>query len=265
MAKLTVLDMVQSILSDLDSDEVNAIDDTVESQQVAERIRTTYFDMIGNRNWPHLKQTFQVDSSNDLTKPTHLQLPDNIKELTYFGYDIQRITDVRTRYEPIRYVEPQIFLRDTNPRNDNNDNVIIVEDEVDLLIFNDRPPTFWTSFNDRDMILDAFDNEVDDTIKTDKTQAIAYISPTFELVDDHVPDLPVEAFPALLSKAKTACFNILKQEFNQLENEESNRQQRWLSRKAWQAHAARIYPDYGRRSAKAQTRLRRTLFDKEPV
>ena len=265
MPKLTVLDMAQDILSDMDSDEVNSINDTVESQQVASRIKTTYFDIIGNRNWPHLKQTLQIDSLNDLTKPTHLQLPTNIKELVAFHYDIRKDTDVRSRYERIRYVEPEVFLRDTNPRNDNNDNVIIVEDNVDLLILNDRAPTYWTSFDDEQMVLDAFDEDVDDTIKTDKTQAIAYISPTFSLVDDFVPDLPVEAFPAFLSKAKTACFNVLKQEFNQLENDETQRQQRWLSRKSWQAHASKIYPDYGRRGAKAQTRLRSTLFDKEPV
>ena len=265
MSKLTLLDMVQDILSDLDSDEVNSINDTVEAQQVASRIQTTFFDIIGNRNWPHLKSTLQIDSSNDLTKPTHLVLPENIKELTYFGYDVRKVTDVRTRYEKIRYVEPQEFLIRTNPRNDNNSNVIVVVDEVDLLILNDRAPTFWTSFNDTEMVLDAFDSAVDDTIKTDKTQAVAYLSPTFSLVDDFVANLPVEAFPAFLSKAKTACFNILKQEFNQLENDESMRQQRWLSRKAWKAHASKIYPDYGRRSAKAQTRLRSTLFDKEPV
>jgi len=38
MAKKTVLDMVQDILSDMESDEVNSISDTTEALQVAQII-----------------------------------------------------------------------------------------------------------------------------------------------------------------------------------------------------------------------------------
>ena len=42
MAKMTVLEMVQDILNDMDSDEVNSINDTIEAQQVANTVRTVY-------------------------------------------------------------------------------------------------------------------------------------------------------------------------------------------------------------------------------
>ena len=46
MAKLTVLEIVQNILSDLNSEEVNSISDTIEADQVAEIVKTTYLDLV---------------------------------------------------------------------------------------------------------------------------------------------------------------------------------------------------------------------------
>ncbi len=39
----TLLDMVQEILSDMDSDEVESIDDTVEAEQVVSILKSTYY------------------------------------------------------------------------------------------------------------------------------------------------------------------------------------------------------------------------------
>ena len=41
--KRTLLEMVQSILSDMDSEDVNAVSDTLEAQQVASVIEDTYY------------------------------------------------------------------------------------------------------------------------------------------------------------------------------------------------------------------------------
>ncbi len=44
--KYTLLEIVQEILSDMDSDEVNSIDDTTESEQVATIVKSTYLSMM---------------------------------------------------------------------------------------------------------------------------------------------------------------------------------------------------------------------------
>ena len=44
--KFTLLEMVQEILSDMDSDEVDSIEDTVEAEQVATIVRSTYLAMM---------------------------------------------------------------------------------------------------------------------------------------------------------------------------------------------------------------------------
>jgi hypothetical protein len=78
--KLSLLDIVQDILNEMDGDTVNSIDDTVEAQQVAQIVKTTYLEMMANRNWPHLQTGFSCTSFTDTSYPTSLALPENIKE-----------------------------------------------------------------------------------------------------------------------------------------------------------------------------------------
>ena len=54
--KRTLLEMVQSILSDMDSESVNSISDSVESEQIASVIQDTFFNLIAARDIPEHRQ-----------------------------------------------------------------------------------------------------------------------------------------------------------------------------------------------------------------
>ena len=54
--KMNLLEITQDILNDMDGDEVNSIDDTFESAQIAQIIKSTYYAIISNRNWPHTRR-----------------------------------------------------------------------------------------------------------------------------------------------------------------------------------------------------------------
>ena len=73
--RTTLLSMVQSILSDMDSEDVNSISDTVEAQQIASVIQDTYFNLISAREIPEHKQMLQLTSLSDSQKPTHFSIP----------------------------------------------------------------------------------------------------------------------------------------------------------------------------------------------
>jgi hypothetical protein len=111
-------------------------------------------------------------------------------------------------------------------------------------------PSFWTSFDDDYIVCDSYDAQVDDTLQSSKTQVLAYMEPLWVHNDTAVPDLPSEAFPALLEEAKSTAFLVLKQMANQKAEAKAQRQQRWLSRKAWRTHGGVRYENYGRRSSK---------------
>lgn len=247
-AKMSLIEIVQDILSDLDSDEVSSIDDTVEATQVAQIVKATYQAMMSNRNWPHQKRLLSLTPSGDDTLPTHMTMQEEIKEMVGIKYNCAKVTDTRRLYQPIHWVEPDDFLRISNGRNSNDANVDIIVDDngVELLIINNQAPRYYTSFNDNTLIFDAFDSAVDDTLQASKMQATAYVMLEWVHTDDAIPDLPAEAFTALLEEAKSRCFVKLKQQQDPTAATEARRQQAWLSRKAWRAAGGVKYPSYGR-------------------
>lgn len=252
MMKLTLLEIVQDILNDLDSDFANSIDDTVESHQVAQIVKSCYYEITANRNWPHQKRLITFQSSIDTGKPTYTRIPPEVKEVEWIKYDKRKSGTTKVEYRDVKYLYPDEFLRLVHSRNSEEDNVEVCSDwgATPVLVFNDRAPMYWTSFDDEWVVFDSYDSSVDDTIQSSKLQVHAYVSRPWEHRDDFVPDLPEEAFPALVEEAKSTAFLALKQMANQKAEQKSARQQRWLSRKAWRANGGVRYEDYGRRSRK---------------
>lgn len=251
MAKMSLLDMVQDILSDMDADEVNSVDDTVEATQVAQIIKTCYFEMISNRNWPHLKKVIQLEASNELSRPNYLKMPERLKELSSFKYKSSS-SENNVTYNDVKYLYPDEFLRLVSSRSTNNPNTSEIEDfsGVKIYIHNNKPPSYWTSFDDVFLITDSYEKDKEGTLQKQNTQCLAYMEPVWERSDDFVPDLPGEAFSALLEESKSTAFIVLKQMANQKSEQKAGRQQRWLARKAWRAHGGVRYADFGRKSRK---------------
>jgi hypothetical protein len=245
--KMTLLEMVQDILNDLDADEVNGLDDTIEAQQVAQIIKTCYYEILGNRNWPHTRKLIQLESSGSLSKPNYLKLPDNLKELVTISYNTG--TDSEPRFVELKYKEPDAFLRYISSRTNSTGNLSIVTDfsGTKLNIINNTHPQYWTSFDDTYLVTDSYDSTVNDTLLSSKSQCLAYLVPVWVRTNEAIPDLPVDAFPALLEEAKSTAFLAVKQMANQKAEQKAGRQQRWLSRKAWRAEGGVTYANFGRK------------------
>ena len=250
MAKLTVLEIVNDLANDLDTELVNSIDDTIESSQIAQIVRTTYFELIANRNWPHLKRTVQLESPLSLDRPTHMKLPEDTKELLSLSYN--KITEEdpeRPAFSTVKYLEPEDFILRTNRRNTDLDNVIVVTDTggISLLIIDDKQPDWYTSFDDEHVVFDSYNRQIENTLQNSKTQCTMVIEPVWSQEDTFVPDLPIEAFPLLVAEAKSSAFLIIRQESNAKSEQQSRRQSKWLSRKAFSVKGGVRYPNYGRR------------------
>lgn len=84
--KRTVLDFTQTILSSINGDEVNSISDTTESMQVAEILKTCYFNMISRTALPSHKQLIQLDPSIDIAAPVLMYVPAGIGKIEWLKY-----------------------------------------------------------------------------------------------------------------------------------------------------------------------------------
>jgi len=203
--KSTLLQVVQSILSDMDSEDVNTISDTVEAQQVASVVEDTYFNIIAARSIPEHNKLIPLVSLANNAKPTHFTYPARTKQLMRLDYNIG--TASVPDYREIVYVEPLVFI---DRMDETAKKVTTVDQSVELFVGNDKDPSYYTSFNDNHIIMDAYDASVEANLASNKTRAFCAIYPTFSQTDAFEPDLDQTLMPLLLAEAKSACMSLFK-------------------------------------------------------
>lgn len=250
MAKMTLLSMVQNILSALDSDEVNSISDTVESMQVAEVVRETYDELFSNTDKPSLMALAQLDAMSDTNLPNYMLIPQDVDNVYWIKYDYQ--TEGDTDYQEVKYATPQEFLSWTGQRR-GADYCTEVRDPSGVRFWIDttKNPQYWTSFDNETIIFDSFDSDLDTTLQNSKS--LAWVSKTaeFSLSDDYIPPIDAKHFPMLLAESKSVCFINIKQVSSAKEEQRSKRQRVKGLNDEWRLDQRRPYnrtPDYGRRS-----------------
>ena len=199
--KRTLLEMVQSILSDMDSEGVNSISDSDEAQQIASVIQDTFYNITSARKTPEHDRLIALTALTDSARPTHFKYPDHVKEIRRFEYNGREVY----------WKDPVEFL-DSMP-NFGDDGAVAVLDPVSgttLYVRDDKDPKFYTSFDDEYIICDSYDSAVDTTLQNSKTCCWGTQHPSFTLTDDFIPDLDDVLFPYFLAEAKSTCFSIFK-------------------------------------------------------
>ena len=209
MAKFTLLEIVQKILSDMDAEEINSIGDTTESTQVASIVEDTFYNIISNRLIPEHQQLIKLTSLSQLARPTHFRYPDNTTKITHVWYDVS--DDDSYEYATVEFVEPEEFFRRTVNRSQDYVDVEDVNGGTHLRILNNKMPDFYTSFDDYNIVMDSYDSSVDTTLTSAKTRAMGTVIPTFQSTnDDYTPDLDDNYFPLLINESKSVAMSILK-------------------------------------------------------
>ena len=249
MPSMSLLEMVQDILSDMDSDEVNSINDSIEALQVAGIIKSTYFNIIDGRDWPHLYNLFQLTASGTTARPTHMRLPSNVIDLKWVKYDCKVYGETRDRVKKITYKTPEEFQIILEARDSTATNVLEVSDPsgISMNIMTDKAPQYYTSFDNEYIIFDSYDIAVDSTLQTSKTSCWGKVYPTWTVSDTFVPDLPANSFSYLLNEAKSTCSLRLKQTADQKAEQHSVTQRRRMSQEAWRVAGGITFLNYGRK------------------
>ncbi len=70
----TVLDLVQTILNDMDSEPVNQLTDTLEAEQVAKVLKNTFEDIVATRIVPEHQELLKLTPASDSAYPHYVPL-----------------------------------------------------------------------------------------------------------------------------------------------------------------------------------------------
>jgi len=243
--KKTLLEIVQDILSLGDDDDVNSISETVQAEQVAKLVASSYETIVAGKALPEMASLAQLEGLSDADRPNYLRLPDNVRFMEEFRYKI------KGRFKTVLYEEPQAFISRISSRDTTKDNVILVEDVsslVQLPIVNDSRPTVWTTFDDEHIVCDSYDSAVESTLHAANTMAYVLAHPApFEIRDDFIPDLDATMFPALINEATSMYFAVFKSGVNQKVEQSARRARVATQNDMYRLHGKDRLVNYGRR------------------
>lgn len=250
----TLLEMVQSILSSMDSDEVNSITDTVEAQQVVEVIKTCYDNIVTLSELPIQKTLFNLTASGDVTKPVLMTKPATFQSLEWLKYDKQISGATDPAWGDVLYLPIDEFIQRVYRFNPSETNVLTFDQTtsggtVTFFYTNDAAPMFFTTFDDNTLVFDSYDADVDTTLQTSKTLCFGELAATFTNSDTWVPNLHPHQFPLLLNEAKALAWAELKQA-SHMKAEKMARDNKVHLQKSKRAVPYGIFdtgPDYGRK------------------
>ena len=233
--KYTLLELTQAVLSSMDSDEINSITDTVESQQVVEVIKTVYDDIISRGDLTSNKTPFNLTASTDPLKPILMSKPEGIERIEWIKYDTKDFDDTTPNWTNMTYLPPLDFIDFMHSGNQDGTNVESFTHALDgyVLTFtyrNDTAPHYYTSFDDYTVFFDAYDSEVDSTLQSSKSLCYGLKVTEFTRDDAFVPNLQPQQFALLLNEAKSLAWSELKQTVHQKAEVSARRNWRHLQK-----------------------------------
>lgn len=219
--RYNLLEMVKTILSAMDSDEVDSITDTVESQQVATLLKQVYYDLAVDLQLPEHDGLFELTASGSASQPTLMYVPSNVSRIDRILYNNKLSTETYSNYKEVYYKPWDEFLRSQTSLRDATASTIGEMDftnnseTFEVMYWNDRMPSWFSSVDDYTLVFDAYDSDEDTTLQKSKTQCYGSVYPTWTESDTFEPDLDPTQFSYFLNRAKVRAFAELKQAVNQ--------------------------------------------------
>lgn len=240
--KKTLLEIVKSILNDMDSEDVDSLADSVEAMQVASIVQDTFYNFVSTKQIPEHKELFKLTALSDSDYPTHFKYPASHRKTEKVWYK-----DSGGTYKEVCFADPEVFLKNTDGLQENYGLVYDKNGGTELRIRNNQDPTFYTSFDDEYIVMNSYDSTVDSTLQSSKVRAFGYILPTFSITDDFTPDIDDVLFPYLLAESKSTSMSILKGDVNPKVDQAARRQKNFIQNDMFNTERANNWSNYGRK------------------
>lgn len=227
--QMTLLECTQHLLSAMASDEVNSINDTTESQLVAQLLKGVFYDVATDIGLPQHEKMIEISASGDVAKPTLMTLPSGVARLSWIKYDNKVTGDSHSDYRDVNYVPFKQFLEMQQGLRGMTSGVGEMTftsngESHNIMYMTDRFPSCYTHLDNNTLIFDAYDSTEDTTLQKSKVMAFAWVYPTWTMSDSFVPPLDPGQFSYYLNKAKARAFLEIKEEVNPEATNEARRQ-----------------------------------------
>jgi hypothetical protein len=242
MSKPTLIEIVQTILSSMDADEVNSISDTTEARSVSRIVEQAYKNIIARSELPEHNDIFGLDASGDADFPTLMLRPSNVGAIEWVKYNIkEEVADadnfVYMIKLPVAQFIDRMHMLDTEAAEVESFTI----NGRTFYYTNDAAPQYFTILDDNNIIFDSYDSTIEATLQSTKTWCFGRIIPDFQVVDNFVPVLDEQQFPLLINEAKALAFLELKQINHDLAVLETRRQWKNLQKTK---HAVKLVSDF---------------------
>ena len=215
MPSKTLLQIVQKVLNDMSSDPVNDIDDTEESASIASIVEDIFYEFISDERIEKHTRVFRLDASGDTDYPCEMIIPSGIVRIDTIRYNKKDSASDDDIFREVTYLEPADFLKMVLGRTESSTSIdtmnLTEDDNMQIFIFNDRHPTYWTTFNQERIVFDAYVSTLEDTLQSNKTMCIGLGEPVFTRTNNYTINLPTEIMPGFLAEVKAVSTNVLKQ------------------------------------------------------
>lgn len=187
----TKLQIVQDVLSALDLSEVTSLGETPEAEQIATLVDITYDEMLGDghSNWPWLRSYGSLEVTST---PNQMKIPDEVMSVGTVWYKNKEIGYVAPEYMAQYLLDNQYDTDQTNL--DSNG------------AKTDRDPQTWTTFNDTNIVFDAYDGSLVSSLTTVEL----YQFPDEMTSGSDYPNLPNRFHKTLYHGVLAQAFNNLK-------------------------------------------------------
>lgn len=223
----TLNEIVQDLMSSLDSDEVNSIHDTVESVQVARIVRGVFYDCASDLGLERHEGLFELLPSNDPNKPVIMYVPSNVYNVYWVKYNTKLNTDTHSSYVDMKKIDfLDFFEKQSSLTEDGMEEFVysINGEPYEFRYLTNKMPTCYSTLTSSTLIFDSFDINEDSTLVKNKTMCGGLIYPEFLMEDSFIIPVDPQQLSYLINKAKVRCFNELKQVENREAAGEARRQ-----------------------------------------
>ena len=228
--KLSMITIVQKTMESLNLDEVNSISDSPDAEQIAQIAQDSAYDLLNQSDWPFTIRLEQLESIADAARPNYLRIPDEAVRIDYIKYDKTDPADAvdgvdLVKIENIEWLPPQQFLDLVQTRNSQITEIDLIEhfNGMTFPIYNDRAPSYWTSFDDEYIVFDAVNLDLESTLQGSKSQCHMKWIQDITIADDFQLDAPAHFFSIWLADVKSTAAINMKQEASPKEEQRVRR------------------------------------------